>query len=206
MRKSRRKRRSVGTRTPLPRILIVTEGKQTEPTYFLDLCADYNLGSVDVDGTSDSNPLSVVEHGLQQFEREDYDRLYCVFDRDSHDGFADATDWLREMRNDEGWNVYWTYSIPCFEYWVLLHYTLTGRRFDHPDSPCGQVEREVNQYISGYSKGMTGLYDETKEHLDTAMRHAKQRWSQAKGRKFDDPSPRTKVHKLVNELRNLRSS
>lgn len=172
----------------------------------MDFCADHNLGSVDVDGTSNSNPLSVVEHGLTRFEQEDYDQLYCVFDRDTHAGFGEAIAWLKEMRNDKKWDVYWTYSIPCFEYWVLLHYTLTGRRFTHPNSPCGQVEREVSQHISGYSKGMDGLYDETKDRLDTAIRHAKQRWAQAGKRKRSDPSPRTKIHTLVEKLRELRSS
>jgi hypothetical protein len=189
-------------------VLIVCEGAETEPTYFRDLCADpeYRLTSVDVDGSCDSNPLSVVEYGLREY-REDgsYDRLYCVFDRDRHDGFRDAVERLRETRDPPDWDVHWTYSIPCFEYWILLHYTLTGRLFVHPDSPCGEVVEEIENYLPNFRKGMSGLYDETKDNLDTAMENARQRWGQARGGSYDDYNPRTKVHKLISYLQDLRS-
>jgi len=202
-------RRTSRNRSRFDRVLIVTEGSETEPTYFKDLCADpdYRLSTVDVDGSCDSNPLSVVEHGLTRFEDDgDYDHLYCVFDRDRHDGFQDAVQWLNDVRDPPEWDVHWTYSVPCFEYWVLLHYKSTGRRFNHPDSPCGQVVDEVENYLPNYGKGMKGLYKKTKDRLETAMDHARQRWSQTKNRGYDDYSPRTKVHELISHLRNLRSS
>lgn len=205
-RRRRSRSRRPGERERLPRILIVTEGSNTEVLYFQDLCADHNLSSVDIDGSSDSNPRSVVNYGLEKFERDDeYDRLYCVFDRDRHDGFARAVRHLSEIRSNDGWDVYWTFSIPCFEYWILLHYTLTGRRFVHPDSPCGEVVDELEEYIPNYGKGMTDLYRETKNHLERAIGNARKRWKQAKGRGLDDYSPRTKIHQLVSYLRNLRS-
>lgn len=201
------RRRSAG-RSPYDRVLIVTEGSETEPRYFRDLCADpeYRLTSVDVDGSCDSNPLSVVEYGLGKYSEDgDYDRLYCVFDRDQHDGFHAAIEWMEDKRDSPEWDIYWTYSIPCFEYWILLHYSYTGRRFTHPDSPCGQVVDEIENHLPGYEKGMDGLFDETKDKLGTAMDNAHQRWEQAKHRGYDDHSPRTKVHILMSYLQDIRS-
>lgn len=199
------RRRSAG-RSPFDRVLIVTEGSETEPTYFRDLCADprYNLTSVDVDGSCDPNPMSVVEHGLEQFEEDgDYDRLYCVFDWDRRDEFDRAVEWLENMRENEGWSVYWTFSIPCFEYWVLLHYEHTASAYTHPDSPCSQVVRDVKAHLPNYRKGMTDLYDRTKPFLEDALERSSRRWKQA--REAGSLNPSTKVHRLVSYLRDLRS-
>jgi hypothetical protein len=184
----------------------VTEGSETEPTYFRDLCADpkYKLTSVDVDGSSDSNPMSVVEYGLERFEEDgDYDRLYCVFDQDRHEEFGRAIEWLQNMRENEDESVYWTFSIPCFEYWILLHYENTASAYTHPDSPCSQVVRDVREHVPEYGKGMQGLYDETKPHLEDALDRSRERWQAAKNTSSLNPS--TLVHKLVSYLQNIRS-
>lgn len=199
------RRRSAGRR-PYDRVLIVTEGAESEPSYFRDLCADpeHKLPSVDVDSSADSDPLSVVEHGLRQYVDDgDYDRLYCVFDRDRHDGFQDAVEWLRDKRDPPEWNVFWTFSVPCFEYWVLLHFEDTASPYPHPDSPCRQVIRDVEDHLPHYRKGMSDLYDRTKPHLENAKERARRRWQQARGTNALNPS--TKIHKLVSYLQDIRS-
>ncbi len=199
------RRRSAG-RNPYPRVFIVTEGSETEPTYFRDLCADpkYRLTSVDVDGSSDSDPMSVVDHGLARFEKDgDYDRLYCVFDRDRHEEFDRAIEWLQNMRENEGASVYWTFSIPCFEYWILLHYENTASPYTHPDSPCSQVVRDVRNHLPGYGKGIQDLYDKTKSSLEDALDRSRERWEAAQNTGSLNPS--TRVHRLVSYLQDIRS-
>lgn len=199
----RRRRRKSDIRKEAKRILIVTEGTQTEPTYFSDFCAEHNLSSVSVDGTSDPDPMSVVDHGLARFEQDgDYDRLYCVFDRDRHDEFDRAIEWLENMRENENESVYWAFSVPCFEYWILLHYENTASAYTHPDAPCSQVVRDVRDHVPEYGKGMEGLYDETKPHLDDALDRSRQRWQAAQHTGSLNPS--TMVHKLVTHLRDIR--
>jgi hypothetical protein len=203
-------RRRSGGRSPYPRVLIVTEGSETEPTYFRDLCADpkFRLTSVDVDGASDSNPMAVVDHGLERFEEDgDYDRLYCVFDRDRRKEFDRAVKWLENMRENEGWSVYWTFSVPCFEYWILLHYENTASTYNHPDSPCSQVVRDVREHLPEYGKGMQGLYDKTKPNLEDALDRSRERWQAAQNTGSLNPSlnPSTLVHRLVSYLQDIRS-
>jgi hypothetical protein len=148
--------------------------------------------------------MSVVEHGLERFEEDgDYDRLYCVFDRDRHDEFNRAIEWLQNMRENEGASVHWTFSIPCFEYWILLHYENTASAYTHPDSPCSQVVRDVGEHIPGYVKGMEELYDVTKPHLDDALERSRQRWQVVQNTGSFNPS--TRVHRLVAYLQDIRS-
>jgi len=185
----------------------VCEGAKTEPNYFDDLRHDLRLASANiiVTGDSDPDPRSVVEFGLGAYHRDgDYDRLDCVFDRDTHpqQNFDAAIQRLRRARGD-GVDARWTVSFPCFEYWILLHYENSARKYTHPDSPCSRVIDDVKNHLSNYGKGMPGLYEETKPRLDKAIERAKQRWRQAKSSGSLNPS--TKVHKLVTYLQNIRS-
>lgn len=207
MRHGRARRRPPGRREPYDRVLIVCEGEKTEPNYFEDLRHDLRLASANiiVTGESDPDPRSVVEFGLQEYHRDgDYDRLYCVFDRDTHprQNFEAAVQQLRNARNG-GVDAHWTVSYPCFEYWVLLHYENTASPYTHPESPCSQVIDDVSAHLPNYEKGMRDLYEETKPYLDDAIERSRRRWAQA--RKDRSPNPSTKVHKLVAYLRDIRS-
>jgi hypothetical protein len=55
-------RRSKPKRSPYDRVLIVCEGRKTEPYYFNALVDDLklNTANVDVDGNSDSSPRSII--------------------------------------------------------------------------------------------------------------------------------------------------
>jgi len=168
---------------------------------------DLRLASANVivTGESDPDPRSVVEFGFGAYHRDgDYDRLYCVFDRDTHpkQNFDAAIQRLRRARGN-GVDAHWTVSFPCFEYWILLHYERTASPYTHPDSPCSQVIADVKDHLPNYGKGMQRLYDETKPYLDEALERSKQRWAQAKGSRSYNPS--TKVHQLVSYLRGIRS-
>lgn len=177
MRQTRRaKGRHQGQREPYNRVLIVCEGERTEPTYFKDLCHDLRISSaVVITGDSNADPQSVVTYGLQEYQADgDFDRLYCVFDRDTHPkrNFRGAIKKLKHADAD----AHRTVSYPCFEYWILLHYEQTASPYTSPSSPCSQVVKDVRQHISNYGKGMNGLYNETKPHLDTALERSKRRW------------------------------
>ncbi|MGM0705932.1 MAG: RloB family protein [Bacteroidota bacterium] len=206
MRQTRRARgRRQGQREIYDRVLIVCEGERTESSYFKDLCHDLRISSaVVITGDSDPDPRGVVTYGLQKYREDgDFDRLYCVFDRDTHpeSNFRAAKQQLRQARKQRI-DAHWTVSRPCFEYWILLHYEYTARRYTSPSSPCSQVVKDVKQHISNYGKGMRGLYDETKPHLDTALERSRRRWKQAKG--VGSLNPSTKVHKLITYLHNVR--
>lgn len=195
-------KRRFDQREPYERVLIVCEGAKTEPNYFEDLRHDQRLASANVviTGETDSDPMSVVEFGVQEFEEDgEYDRLFCVFDRDTHASFDAARQALRSA----GKGAYAIVSYPCFEYWILLHFEESASPYDHPDPPCSQVEADVRRHIADYGKGMRGLYETTKPNVNTAIRRSQRRWSQAKSSQSFNPS--TAVHRLVGHLLGLRT-
>ena len=61
------------------RVLIVCEGSKTEPNYFREIIDHLKLttANVEVDGSSDSSPRSVVAHAIQRLQDDpDFDRVY----------------------------------------------------------------------------------------------------------------------------------
>lgn len=187
-------------RQPYDRVLITCEGKATEPNYFNDLRSDGNLASANVvvTGQSNSDPLSVVNYGTKLFQDDgDYDRLYCVFDGDraGTQNFNQALQRIRQLKK-EGVRARCIVSYPCFEYWLLIHFTCTGKRYAAAaGSACKDVEKDLKREMTNYAKTRKDLYTTLKDRLSEALDCAKQRRGQ---------KPRTNVDVLVKYLRGIR--
>lgn len=211
-RPSRTSKREPGERRKLPRILIVTEDDVTEPNYLDDLRQDEILPSVVVDPAPRSEPWSVVDYALKEFlsgdgEEDEYERLYCVFDRDDHDRFEGAIERLKRMANN-GNSVHCIYSIPCFEYWILLHFNQMGplKYYTGSGSPCSEVVKDIESesHIDNYQRAKSNIYSETSHLIEEAIQNANSMWGQNGQRELNDPHPRTRMHKLVTDLRQIR--
>jgi hypothetical protein len=114
---------------PRPRILILCEGKVTEPSYFRDFQHQEKNRLVDVVIDDEGGvPKTLVERAVarrKEAEREArlqkdkylrYDEVWCVFDIDSHPNLPDA----RQQARANGIEL--AISNPCFELWLLLHF------------------------------------------------------------------------------------
>lgn len=120
-------RRSKRTRRERSRLLIVTEGEQTEVQYFKQLRGHLRATGVDVVGMdvkgTGRDPVRVVHRALQESQQGalvgaegGFDAVWCVLDVDEHRGLLDA---VREAQK-RGFRT--AISNPCFEIWLLWHY------------------------------------------------------------------------------------
>jgi hypothetical protein len=191
-------------------VLIVCEGSKTEPNYFRELVAYYQLSSANIEITGDggSAPDSVVDYAIELFEQDpDYDCVFCVFDRDSHATFDQALRRVRDKklirrrdRHKIGEARFEAItSIPCFEYWLLLHYEYTTahmRRFADAEPRLRAVAVHAN-----YAKGSKGLFDTTRLLLQTALTNADRANQAAAGANTDNPT--TRIPNLIRYLLDL---
>jgi len=200
-------RRRMARRNPYDVVLIVCEGGKTEPQYFCELRSNLKLNNLNVvvTGECGSDPCSVVDHAIEKAKIEgDYDRVFCVFDKDRHPNYSDALDKIQHIRLKKSQQIKAITSVPCFEFWILLHFEYTTRPFDSigKRSICDSVIRCLKRYIPNYEKGRADIFHRTKADIDTAIQNAKKVVEAAKSGGTDNPS--TLVHELVQYLQSLK--
>lgn len=203
-------RRRAPRREPYDRVLIVCEGSKSEPNYLKELIARYRLSSANVviTGDSGSAPKSIVDHAIKQFARDaDYDSVFCVFDRNGHSTFDEAVQRVRDKtlvrragkRKIGEARFEAITSIPCFEYWILLHYQYTTSPMPH----FADVEPHLKAIpdLAHYSKGAYGLFELTYQSLSTALKNADRANQAARSSGSDNPS--TQMPVLIRYLLEL---
>ena len=192
-------------REPYDRVLIVCEGGRTEPLYFDELVVHYRLSTANIKVVgSGSDPHTVVQEAkeLQKQERrqgERYDKVYCVFDRDEHPAFDNAS------RDAEDNGLELARSWPCFEFWLLLHFDGSRRPYTNQGgrSPCDNCIHDLRSHLPGYEKTTPGLFRKLEGRLEDAKRNAVHAITDAEGAGESNPS--TEVHKLVDYLQSLKN-
>ena len=121
------------------RFLIVCEGANTEPSYF----RQFRLSSAVIRAVGEGyNTTSLVERAEKLAQQDEYDQVWCVFDKDSFtpNNFNNAI----TMATQKGMRV--AYSNQAFEYWLILHFE------DHQGGAMSRRDyiSKLNDYLSAY--------------------------------------------------------
>lgn len=196
--------RRAALRESYPAVLIVCEGEKSEPAYFDRLRRDHRLSNANVRITpaEGSDPMSVVSYALA--EMADFDRAYCVFDRDGHTNYDRALARIAAENAGKEERLFGITSWPCFEVWLLLHFLYSSAPFERSarESACDKVVRALLRHLPDYRKGHSELYADIAPRTDDAVRNAT--LLTAENRRSGSTNPATRVHELVTFLRNLR--
>lgn len=189
---------------PRPRLLVVCEGKVTEPSYFREMARE-ERARIEVSVEEDcGGPKTIVERaaylkreaeGEAKRQNDDflkYDEVWCVFDIDAHPKVPDA---LQQARAN---NLALAISNPCFELWILLHF----------EDQRKHLEREVahrlcKNHIPRYDKYVS--FRALSPDYDEAVKRASnlEAWQRQQGRKLPDANPSTGVHRLTERIKEL---
>jgi hypothetical protein len=202
--------RRLPKREPYPRVLIVCEGSETEPNYLRELIAHYQLSGANVEivGDGGSAPNSVVDYAINLFESDpDYESVFCVFDRDAHVRFDAAVQRVKDkalIRRQGKTRLGKAHfeaitSIPCFEYWILLHFNYTCA--DMPRFTDVARHLRAIPEVANYEKGQRGLFERTRDRLDDALNNADRANQAALAAGASNPT--TKMPVLIRYLQQL---
>ncbi|HWR57766.1 MAG TPA: RloB family protein [Thermodesulfovibrionales bacterium] len=197
-------------------VLIICEGEKTEPNYFKGLRAALRLNKENIvihDRRCGSDPLSLVNSAEEEYlrelkrdpEKQGYDHIFVVFDKDTHTTYNDALQKMGSLSKKHKGKFKAIVSVPCFEFWLLLHYEYTSRPYGASggNSACDNVIRDLEAHISGYEKGNENVFETTYPRVDDAIKHAERLEKRQEEAGTDNPS--TKVHRLVAYLQNLKN-
>ncbi len=194
--------RRLARRDGYAKILVVCEGKKTEPNYFRGLKNSLRLGTanVEITGDSDPNPTCVVAFAKKRYHEEKknglpFEHVYCVFDKDSHHDYQVA---LSQIKNAKPEGVFHAItSVPCFEYYLLLHYIYSAR-------PCTSTKMlsTLKRHYKNYKKGDEKIFSTVQSRLETAKTRAEKSLVDANQNNTDNPS--TNAHILVEFMQNIQ--
>ncbi len=189
-----------------PTILIVCEGKNTEPSYF----KQFRLSSATIKTVGEGhNTVSLVNIAIQISDQKGFEQVWCVFDKDdfNNENFNTAI----QIALAKNFGV--AYSNQSFEYWIILHFE------DHQGGGMHRKDyhNKINELLKPYHLAYDGVgnkivtpeifelldgFDETakKERKRLAITRAERNYMQ-----FDHTNPAmeessTTVFKLVEEL------
>lgn len=186
-------------RNPYKKVLIVCEGIKTEANYFKGLKDKYRLNTVEIQGKG-INPTGIIQLAKKRFEQainsgDPFDKVFCVFDKDIHSDYEQALSTLGKMKSFEA-----IYSVPAFEYWLLLHFKYSTKPYNGAD----EIVRDLTKYLPGYTKEQQDIFNDLQEKLETAKENARRSLKQAKQNRSDTPT--THVHELVEYLQNIKKT
>lgn len=189
-----------GKKEQLPIILIVCEGERTEPNYF-DQFEVTNI-TIDPRGIGD-NTIRLVKYAINESKRNDYDQVWCVFDKDSFpkDNFNNAVQLAQN--NDFGI----AYSNESFELWYILHFEYLNSQITRDQ----YIKKLNNIFKSKKDEGFPDSYKKNDPNIYRILKpyqHVAQKNAQNLSNNYESeliPSsatqcPVTYVYKLVEEL------
>ena len=173
--------------------LIVCEGEKTEPNYFRSFRVP--TVTIKIEGLGE-NPSKLVQSANVLKSEDDYDKVWCVFDRD---------DWTKEDFNNaissaEKYDFKVAYSNEAFELWYVLHF-----EFLHTGIPRDNYIKKLTSLLGKkYQKNSKTIYDDLLEKQDTAIKNAKKLLEEYPPSKPEQDNPSTTVHLLVEQLKEFR--
>lgn len=183
---------------PNKTILIVCEGPVTEKQYVEGLGQTIGNPGVKVRISGKHGvPRTIVDAAkeecleLRAIHREEYDEVWCLFDRDKHPHFEESI----QIALDRGYRL--AVSNPCIELWLWLH---------HRPSPGARTHTNMQEILeqeldSGYNKSIRRdfYFSRLPVAVEAAFRLDKQ------AREDGEPpfgNPTTSMYKLVLSIAN----
>lgn len=193
--------RSGASRQPKVRILVVCEGKKTEPLYLRQFQHHVRNPRVHVEPLGPAGvPLTVVQTAIERRkqaedearrQRDEYllwDQVWAVFDMDDHPNVAAARQLA--MTHD----IRLALSNPCFELWAVLHFADQRAHIER-----GKLRAVLQQHVSGYDKELP--FARVHAGYGEAVRRARELDDAATQAGHPGRNPTTGVHQLTEIIR-----
>lgn len=189
--------RKIKTRELKQRFLIVCEGERTEPNYFRSFRVPKNVVGIDIRGLGE-NPSRLVQSARELANEDEYDQVWCVFDRDDWplEDFNNAITRVNDLNSIVNYSFRVAYSNEAFELWYVLHF-----EFLHTGIPrCDYIRKLSNLLNYKYQKNSETIYDELFNKQNAAIKNATSLLTHYYPSTPAKDNPSTTVHELVQEL------
>jgi RloB-like protein len=186
--------RAVNTREIKQRFLIVCEGTKTEPNYFRGFRVPTAI--IKVQGVAE-DPNRLVKSAQRLAAEDEYDQVWCVFDRDSWP----AENFNNALRNAQKLQFHIAYSNESFELWYILHF-----QYLNTGLPRSDYEDKLGKLLGQeYKKNDPTMYQQLQGNQALAIKHAQKLLASYDPCNPEKDNPSTTVHLLVQALNAMQS-
>lgn len=188
---------------PATIIIVVTEGKKTEPQYLemfqkVHVPPSVKRSAFDLKIIPNgSDPTRVVDEAIQELEilqrvRGKKGSVWAMFDRDDHSRFEEAKNRARSKE------VRLAVSNPCFEIWGIYHYQDWQAHIE-----SDKCQNKLGQLCPSYDKNCDKSFtdkDAIKKKCYNAIERAKKSLNSREEEGDPEGNPSTSVHYLIEEI------
>ena len=190
-------RRIRTSKTLKPVHLFICEDSKSSKYYMegLGKAKNINIKAESAGGTSPENVYETAKQKLALFKDEGTAKIYCMFDKDDC-----AKGKFKKIITDCRRNgIIPAFSIPCYEYWLLLHLKKTNQPFANAHECCEVFKNEYNRYFrTNYEinnlKARKEIFSDLEDKLNTAI-------SNAEGLNINEnEEPYTNMHEVIKDI------
>ena len=149
-------------------VLIVCEGRETEPNYFDRLKREEQVKksfTITVKRGKGSSRQQVARYAVECRENADqkFEEVWCVMDVEHPNDLDDMRAALTLLQSNQ---IQAALSNPAFEVWLLAHFE-TGHPFSHCDAVVARLNKHWQEHFSAdYDKADGRIYCRLADRLD----------------------------------------
>lgn len=185
---------------PQPKVLVLCEDSKSCLGYLKEGAHHFrSFADVDIAHCGKTDPLGIVNEAKRR--SREYERVYCVIDRDTHDSFDDALDVAKKATKP----ILVIASHPCYEFWLFLHfkYSRSPMRAVGKASAGDRMLKALRKAgLADYDKGSSAdLFQRLLDRLPQARANAAKALAAAIDE--EEMNPSTAMHELIDVLEAL---
>ena len=191
---------------PQPKVLVLCEDTKSSLQYLKAAAHHFrSFADVEITHCGKNDPKGIINEGLarQKDKKTNYDFVYCVIDRDTHETF-DVAQQIARQHSDKTKLIV---SYPCYEYWLILHfqnsrkpYQQTGK-FSAAEMVCKDLRQIPEMQDYGKDKDGAAIFSRLLPHINTARARAARLLQRANEEQEFNPS--TEMHILITRFEEL---
>jgi RloB-like protein len=201
-RKSNDLRRRRATRELKARMILVCEGRNTEPEYFRAIKRFYAKRSLEIVTVRAAGvPMTLAKKAKEEVKSlknsigTKGDVVCAIFDRDEHPKFEEAIAFCQ--RN----GILVGYTNPCFELWLVWHFENYGSTCHRHD-----VQRRFATLAPEYNPATTKTADFSKlmGRIDDAVTRSQHHFEARENEGALYGAPSSLMHKIIERIKDFK--
>ncbi len=172
-----------------PAIMILTEDEKSSNFYFNAIQDDYPNLIIKSEFIGHTKSHLITNHAIEKAKENKQAMFFVVYDVHNNDEIKNDQKSQNLIKNANLANLALIISKPCYELWVLLHFSDDLSNITNEKSVIAEIKSKT--ILKRYSKKHDNVYKKIKEHTKIALNNAK---------KIAEHPIKTDIHQIFEHI------